>query len=88
MKEVKIRESINNLLARDDISMKDLERATGVNYTSIISWRENNNPKVTPSMLKICRYFKVPLMYLLYGAWKEEFEVEMVAKGCFEKGNI
>jgi hypothetical protein len=73
----RIGEVLDELLQRDDISLTALSQKTMIKPGTLNSWRYHSNPKTkNGDLLRCARYFKVPLVYLLYKIWHEPFNTE------------
>jgi len=84
--EVKISEIFTGLMKRDAVSMTKVSREAGVKYCTLVSWKNKNTPKIKGDLLKVSEYFKVPLVYLLFGIWQEDFETKRTALNYFKRG--
>lgn len=66
----KINEILPMLLERENITMVQLSKESGINYARLVSWKHKNSPKVGPELAICAIYFKVNLEFLLYGVDK------------------
>lgn len=71
----KIDKILVKLLRRDNLTMVQMAKQTGIKYGRIVSWKFKNNPKVGWELIIAAAFFKVSLSYLLYGV-SESHKIE------------
>lgn len=84
---MELKKVLKELLHKNDLSVAQLARATGVARQTIDNWIAGQEPRSLTQVKKVADYFGVQVDYLCFGQTKEktirEFEDEINA-GVFE----
>lgn len=70
-----LKDVIDELMDHYCITPGELSQLIGVPYGRILSWRRGAAPLVGSEIFRCAMFFKVPISYLLYGIWEENYEV-------------
>lgn len=65
---------LNELMGLYDLSRPELSEILGVPLGRVRSWLDRDRPIADWEIYRCAEFFKVPVVYLLYGIWEEEYE--------------
>ena len=72
---MKIGQNLRKLRKKKGLSLRELEKEIGISYNTLGSYERNTCQPTIENCYKICRYFEVPMEYLIFGdAVSQEFK--------------
>lgn len=64
---MKIGQNLRKLRKKKGLSLRELEKEIGISYNTLGSYERNTCQPTIENCYKICKYFEVPMEYLIFG---------------------
>jgi len=64
---MKIGQNLIKLRKKKGLSLRELEKEIGISYNTLGSYERNTCQPTIENCYKICKYFEVPMEYLIFG---------------------
>lgn len=86
--DLKISETLEELMRSRGISLRDISRATKVPVSSLSEWKSNNRHPNSVQAAKVASFLGVTLHFLLFGVEDQNEPIQKIMKEDFFKGTF